>query len=163
MPPGSWGVPDPMAGLWISMAGRHGVEASLDLERDEFLLAEASRRLPESTFIEELALERSALLAVIDELGHAREVERVLVLVSRERMHRVSAVAMKIVPFRRWDQEGEESALGDQWTHRVHARPAVGSYRGKEGEANTELIHQRATRGSEFGLGSGEVLPSEHR
>ena len=152
-----------MAGLRISVAGRDGVQAPLDPEREEFLLVEPLRCLRESSFIQVLGLERSALLAVIDELGPARELDRVLVLVGRERVHRVSALAAKIVPLRRRDQEGEESALGDHWTHRMHAGPAVGSDRGEEREADAELIHQRATRGCEFGLGSLEMTPREHR
>lgn len=43
-----------MAGLRIAVAGRHGMEASLYVEREEFLLVEPLGRFPESPLIQVL-------------------------------------------------------------------------------------------------------------
>jgi hypothetical protein len=78
------------------VARRHGMETSFELEDEELLLRESFGRYLEATLAEELGLKCSASFAVIDELGSACEREGVLVLICRERVHRVSAIAVEV-------------------------------------------------------------------
>ena len=78
------------------MARRHGIQTSFELEDEEFLLGESFGWYLEATLAEELGLKCSASFVVLDRSGSATQIERVLVLICWERVHRISAIAVEV-------------------------------------------------------------------
>jgi hypothetical protein len=138
------------------------MEAPLDLEDEELLLLEPLRRTLPSSLVEEQGREPPSLIGFVEMTRSAGEGERVLVVLPRERVHRVPAVSVQIVALGPRDQEGVETGSVDQRAHRVHARPTVGAHGGEEREADAELIEQRAADRGELRLIGFELGPPEH-
>ena len=78
------------------MARRLGIETSFELEHEELLFRESFGLLREATFAKVLSLKCSASFVVLDRSGSAGQIERVLVLIRWERVHRISAIAVEV-------------------------------------------------------------------
>src|SRR5262245_1994404 len=98
------------------------MEATVELEDEELLLVEARRRRGPLPFLEELRGTCSVSVAIVQRLRSTGDRERVLVVLGRERVHRVPAVAVEVVALRARNEERVEPGLVDHRAHRVQAR-----------------------------------------
>ena len=92
-----------------------------------------------------------------------RDHERVLVVVARERVHRVAAVALEVAALRSGHDEREQPVVGQDRAHRVQPRPAVGTHRREEREPDPDPVEVVTAGGREVRSLRHEVVPGRHR
>jgi hypothetical protein len=145
------------------MSGRSGQRARLNVELEQRLVREivdADTKL--WALVGELLRHPGPRLDLVNVVGSTDEIDRILIVGTRKRMQRVSAVALKVTALRWRNDEDDEAIVGHERAHWMRARPAISTNRGEEREPNPELIKEVATGLPEIGASRPKLTPMHH-
>ena len=156
-------APDGMLWLRVTVAGGPRKHAPLYVESEEELTGKVVQREPDmAAFVEELVRPCAAHGVVINLFPLPREVEGILVVRARKRVHRVPAVAEEVVALGRRNEEREQVRLGEKGAERMDAWSTVAADGGEEGQPDAELVQQVPAQIGEIRPARTQFPPSDH-
>jgi len=151
-----------MSRVGVAVAGRPGHKTRGQVELEQQVVFDRGRHRERSALAYEQLGDSGTNGTIADQSGYARDVEGVLVVRTRERVHGEPAVAEQVRLLGRRDDKREKTISVEQRAHGVQPRATVRTYGGQIGEANAVLVQERPAGLGQVGLGRREFFPCEH-
>jgi hypothetical protein len=151
-----------MTRMGVTVAISASQQRTSNQQLEQLLLIESVRWTRPRPF-REVGLANAVLDGAFgDHTSDTGEIERMFVVVSGIAVQRVARVAVQVVPFRARDQQGAESSVVQDRTHRVDPRAAVRPCRREERKPDAaELIEQSYSGSSYRGVVRRELRPRD--